>query len=97
MCAHDPEAPTGAALIMVDGHGEKAILVAAGANGRISAADVDAAAGMIQSARAVLCQLEIPLETVLTACRLARAAGRASSSTPRPLGRCRMSCCVCST
>ena len=79
--AHDAEAPTGAAIIMVDHRGEKSILIAPGANGRITAADVDAAAGMIQSARVVLCQLEIPLEPVLTACRLARAAGRASFST----------------
>jgi ribokinase len=82
--AHDSEAPTGAALIMVDGRGEKAIFVAAGANGRMSAADVDAAAGMIQSARVVLCQLEIPLETLLTACRLARAAGARVVLDPAP-------------
>ena len=82
--AHDSAAPTGAAVIMVDHHGEKAILVAPGANGRMSAADVDAAAGMIQSARVVLCQLEIPLETVLTACRLARASGARVVLDPAP-------------
>jgi ribokinase len=69
---------------MVDGRGEKAILIAPGANGRMSAADVDAAAGLIQSARVVLCQLEIPLETVLTACRLARAAGARVVLDPAP-------------
>jgi ribokinase len=82
--AHDSTAPTGAAIIMVDQHGEKSILVAPGANGRMSAADVDAAAGMIQSARVVLCQLEVPLETVLTACRLARAAGARVVLDPAP-------------
>jgi ribokinase len=82
--AHDPDAPTGAAIIMVDRKGEKSILVAPGANGRMGAADVDAAAGMIQAARVVLCQLEIPLETVLTACRLARAAGARVILDPAP-------------
>jgi len=82
--AHDANTPTGAAVIMVDRNGEKAIMVAPGANGRMSAADVDAAAGMIQSARVVLCQLEIPLETVLTACRLARAAGARVVLDPAP-------------
>jgi ribokinase len=82
--AHDPDAPTGAAIIMVDRKGEKSILVAPGANGRMGAADVDAAAGMIQAARVVLCQLEIPLETVLTACRLARAAGARVVLDPAP-------------
>jgi ribokinase len=82
--AHDSEAPTGAALIIVDRRGEKVIVVAPGANGRMSGADVDAAAGMIQSARVVLCQLEIPLETVFTACRLARAAGARVVLDPAP-------------
>ena len=47
--ARDADAPTGAAVIMVDSRGEKSILIAPGANGRMSAADVDAAAGMIQA------------------------------------------------
>ena len=77
-------APTGAALILVDRRGEKEILVAPGANGRMGVADVDAAAGMIQSARAVLCQLEIPLDAVLAACRIARAAGAKTVLDPAP-------------
>ena len=80
----DPDAPTGAAIIMVDRRGEKEILVAPGANGRMGVADVDAAAGMIQSARVVLCQLEIPLEAVLTACRIARTAGVKTVLDPAP-------------
>ena len=80
----DAEAPTGAAVILVDRRGEKAIFVAPGANGRMSAADVDAAAGMIQAARVVLCQLEIPLEAVLAACRIARIAGVKTVLDPAP-------------
>ncbi len=82
--ARDADAPTGAAVIMVDGRGQKSILIAPGANGRLSPADVDAAAGMIQAARVVLCQLEAPLDAVLTACRLGRAAGARVILDPAP-------------
>jgi ribokinase len=80
----DPESPTGAAVIMVDRRGEKAILVAPGANGRMGPLDVEAAADVIRSARVVLCQLEIPLEAVLAACRLARAAEARVVLDPAP-------------
>ncbi|HVS34939.1 MAG TPA: ribokinase, partial [Gemmataceae bacterium] len=82
--ARDADAPTGAAVIMVDGGGQKSILIAPGANGRLGPADVDAAAGLIQAARVVLCQLEVPLDAVLTACRLARAAGARVVLDPAP-------------
>jgi ribokinase len=82
--SRDPESPTGAAVIMVDRRGEKAILVAPGANGRMGAADVEAAADVIRAARVVLCQLEIPLEAVLAACRLARAAEARVVLDPAP-------------
>ena len=80
----DAEAATGAAVILVDHRGEKEILIAPGANGRMGAADVDAAADMIRSARVVLCQLEIPLEAVLAACRMARTAGAKTILDPAP-------------
>jgi ribokinase len=80
----DTEAPTGAAIIMVDGRGEKAILVAPGANARMGAAEVEAAADAIQSAGVVLCQLEIPLAAVTAACRLGRAAGARVVLDPAP-------------
>jgi ribokinase len=51
--------PTGLALILVDRAGENQIVVAPGANRRLAPEDVDAA-----GADAVLCQLEIPIETV---------------------------------
>ncbi|HEY7004050.1 MAG TPA: ribokinase [Gaiellaceae bacterium] len=52
--------PTGVALIYVDAKGETEIVVAPGANGSVSSGD---------SAENVLCQLEIPLETVAAAAR----------------------------
>jgi ribokinase len=56
---------TGVALILVGGDGENEIVVAPGANRSAEAGDVS-------EADAVLCQLEIPVETVAAAARQAR-------------------------
>ena len=56
---------TGVALILVGGDGENEIVVAPGANRSAEAGDVS-------GADAVLCQLEIPVETVAEAARQAR-------------------------
>jgi ribokinase len=69
--AWDDEAPTGGALIMIDIEGEDIICVAPGANGRLSTDDILRAEQAIKSADCVLLQLEIPLETVEFAVRLA--------------------------
>jgi ribokinase len=53
--------PTGVALILVGG-GENQIVVAPGANRRVQPEHVD-----VEGADAVLCQLEIPVETVAAA------------------------------
>ncbi len=64
---------SGQAVILVDAGGENVIVVAPGANRRLSAADV--IAGMREGAAdAVICQQEIPLEAVSAA---AQAAGGA--------------------
>jgi ribokinase len=60
------DAPTGIALITVDAAGETTIVVAPGANAELRPEDLS-----LDGADAVLCQQEIPAETV------ARAAGRA--------------------
>jgi ribokinase len=54
--------PTGVALILVDASGENQIVVAPGANMQLRPDDVD-----VPKVRAVLCQLEIPVETVAAA------------------------------
>ncbi len=69
--AQDPEAATGVALITVDDAGQNTIVVAAGANMRLSSADIDAAEAAIAGARVLLLQLEIPLETVIRAAEVA--------------------------
>jgi len=67
---------SGIALILVDAAGQNTIVVTAGANGRLSPADVDAARALFDAADAVVLQLEIPPETVARALRLAREAGK---------------------
>lgn len=56
--------PTGLAVVMVDEHGENAIVVSAGANARLSGADVTAAGPMLREAAVTLVQLEVPLDAV---------------------------------
>ena len=63
---------SGCALILVDKKGENAIVVAAGANAKLTPRDVDRAEDVIRGSAAVVLQLEIPLETVRHAVRLCR-------------------------
>ena len=81
----DPDAPTGVALITVDeAFGENTIVVAPGANSKLSPALLELAAAAIRDADVLLCQLEIPLETVLSALKLARSAGVLTLLNPAP-------------
>ena len=68
----DAEAATGVALIVVDDAGQNTIVVASGANMRLSPGNVDAAEGAIASADVLLLQLESPLDTVIRAAEVAR-------------------------
>jgi ribokinase len=54
--------PTGVAVILVDSHGENQIAVAPGANRSLTAAALE-----LGSEEAIICQLEIPIETVQAA------------------------------
>lgn len=76
--------PTGAALIAVDASGEKMIVVVPGANGRLTASDVTGHADAIRSAQVVLAQLEVPIDAVLAAFRIAKAAGVRTILDPAP-------------
>jgi len=55
---------SGAAVILVDRKGENAIVVAPGANAKLSPSDIDAAEPLIASASVVVMQLETPLRTI---------------------------------
>lgn len=82
---------TGVALIMVDDvHGENMIVVAPGANERVSAEHVNVARDVLASSDVLLMQLEIPLETVEHAARVGRECGARVILNPapgRPLSR----------
>jgi len=81
----DPDAPTGVALVFVDeATGENCIAAAPGANARLSVPLVEMAAVVIREADVVVCQLEMPLETVLAVLKMARAAGKTALLNPAP-------------
>jgi ribokinase len=65
------EAPSGVALIMVDDGGNNSIVVAPGANQTLLPADVENAKSDIASCGAVVAQLEVPLETIEYAAKMA--------------------------
>lgn len=63
--------PSGIAIIAVDDNGENIIIVVPGANGKLMPADVDKAESDIANAAVVVCQLEVPIETVEQAAKIA--------------------------
>lgn len=81
----DPSAPSGVALIMVDSKGENSIVVAPGANMRVTPADVDGARDAIAEADALVLQLEIPTETVVHAIETARSLDVRVVLNPAPM------------
>ena len=78
-------APSGIAMISVDPKGENAIVVSPGANARLTPADVDAAGDVIEKADVLLCQLEVPVESVIAAARRARGTVMLNPAPARPL------------
>lgn len=79
---HD-DVRTGVATIIVETTGENRILVYPGANGKVSADQVTTKS--LEGSRFVLLQNEIPLETTLSALRLAHNSGKATVWNPSPL------------
>jgi ribokinase len=79
-----PGVPSGVALINVDAAGNNAIVVAPGANAKLSPDDVYRAQAEITAAGAVVAQLEVPLTTVQCAAELAHQAGVKFVLNPAP-------------
>lgn len=76
---------TGAAYIFIEeATGNNAIIVAAGAAGEISIADVEANAGLIASASVFVTQLEQPIPAAVRALEIARGAGVTTILNPAP-------------
>jgi ribokinase len=80
----DQDSTTGVALIVVDDQGENSIVVASGANMRVSDQDVNAAESRIASADLLVLQLEIPLSTVSRAAQIAAEHGVPVVLNPAP-------------
>jgi len=80
----DRERPSGVASIIVDDEARNCILVVPGANQGLSPQDVRQAADVLRTANVLLCQLEVPLETIQEAFHLARSAGVRTVLNPAP-------------
>ena len=80
-----PDAATGTAGILVDAQGRNSIVVALGANARLTIAHVEAQAESFRGATVVLAPLESPLAAVRAAMRLGRAAGARTILNPAPM------------
>jgi ribokinase len=76
--------PSGVAPILVSESGENSIVVVPGANGKMDKAAVDRQSALIRSAGMVLCQLELPLETVSHVLALCADAGVPVVLDPAP-------------
>ncbi len=81
----DPEAPTGIAVVTVDGGGQNRVIVAPGASGRLAVADIRGATGLIGSARVVALQQEVSSEVNLEAARAARGLVQLDPAPVRPV------------
>lgn len=80
----DPGTTTGMAMILVEESGQNMIAVVGGANIRLSPQDIEAAAPVFHEANVLVLQLEIPIDTVETAIRLARNIGAHVVFNPSP-------------
>ncbi|WP_338846539.1 ribokinase [Massilia sp. W12] len=76
---------SGVAGILVCDDGENSIVLAAGANARLSPADVTAAQDVIGAGKLLLCQLEVPMETVQAALACAKRQGVRVVLNPAPV------------
>jgi ribokinase len=76
--------PTGTAIILLDRHGENAIVVSGGANRLLSATDLLAQRKTIESSVVLLAQLETPADTVACAFALAKRSGVLTILDPAP-------------
>lgn len=76
---------SGCAMILVDRKGENTIVVAPGANSKLTAGDVDRARAVIEGAAVVLLQLEIPIDTVRHALALCQRLSVPTILDPSPV------------
>jgi ribokinase len=81
----DPDSHTGAAFIFIEeATGNNAIIIAPGAAGRLSPADIDAHADLIGGAAVFVTQLEQPMDAARHALEIARKGGVRTILNPAP-------------
>jgi ribokinase len=80
----DPDVSSGVAVISIDEAGQNQIVVVPGSNGTLDPGRLESSRELIRSARVVLLQLEIPMETVEAAARHAREGGALVILDPAP-------------
>ena len=84
-CVHrDASVSSGIAAITIDGSGQNRIIIVPGANGTFGVEQLERSRDAIASAGLVLLQLEIPMQTVAAAARMARQAGAVVILDPAP-------------
>ncbi|PHX52358.1 ribokinase, partial [Pseudomonas syringae pv. syringae] len=75
---------TGIASIVVDANSQNAIVIVAGGNGRLTPALLERFDALLADSQIVICQLEVPTETVFHTLARARALGKTVILNPAP-------------
>jgi len=76
---------SGVALIVVDDASQNNIVIVAGGNGEVTPQRVEAADALLRQADVLVCQLEVPMETVGFALERGRALGKTVILNPAPV------------
>lgn len=79
-----PSAATGTALILVNQEGENVIVLSPGANAELGPENIDQHLSLLEEAKYLLMQFEIPLETVMHAAQTAHEMGLTVILNPAP-------------
>jgi len=75
---------SGVALIVVDDSSQNAIVIVAGSNGALTPASLQAFDAVLQGADVIVCQLEVPMDTVGYALKRGRELGKTVILNPAP-------------
>jgi ribokinase len=75
---------SGVALIVVDDNSQNAIVIVAGSNGQLTPASLQAFDAVLQAADVIICQLEVPMDTVGYALKRGRELGKTVILNPAP-------------
>ena len=75
---------SGVALIVVDDSSQNAIVIVAGSNGELTPASLQASDTVLQAADVVVCQLEVPMDTVGFTLKRGRELGKTVILNPAP-------------